>query len=317
MYYNDDLDDLPIDGPERADASAAAGDDADTLGHIAEAPAPSALNADSAAPPAKPDLTGSFLAEISRAMRAAAVQERSRISGAVAESTVAHEQKVRERGATEANELRRLADEDVEGIQQSADEAIQAIRAEAEKKVVARRRALVEYLDRHAALVETEIGRVNGAVDDYNAQLDGFFGRLAEEENPAEIARLAGQLPEPPNLDEVGAMARAEAVAQIADEPGESERGGGEGDVVGVMAAGAGEPVFDASADAAEPDAAPDAEPAPVAAEPEPVPAGGIADDEPAAETPPSNGISAASLLRNLTPWANSDRSSSSENGPH
>jgi len=296
MYYNDDQTDRPTDGPERADASADAGDDADTLGHIAEAP----MEAEAVSPPTKPGLKASFLHEISRAMRAAAAQERSRISGAVAEVTVAHEQKVRDRGASEATELRRLADEDVAGIQQSAEEAIQAIRSEADKKVIERRQSLAEYLDRHAALVETEIGRVNGAVDDYNAQLDGFFGRLADEQNPAEIARLAGQLPEPPNLDEVGATARAEAVARIAEEPAESERAdGGEGEVVGVMAADAGTPVF---SDSDEADAA----------EPEPVPAGAVADEEPAAEAPASSGMSAASLLRNLAPWTNPDRSSSS-----
>ena len=310
MYYNDEQTDRPSDGSERADASAAAGDVADTFGHIAAAP-----EAEPTAPPAKPDLTSSFLAEISRAMRAAAVQERERIAGTVTETVVAHEQKVRDRGATEATELRRLADEDVAGIQASAEEAIEAIRTEADRNVIERRRSLAEYLDRHAALVETEIGRVNGAVDDYNAQLDGFFGRLAEEQNPAEIARLAGQLPEPPNLDDVGAQARADAVAEIAAEPGESERadesgpdGDARGDVVGVMAAEAGPPVFDDAAAAAE-----DAE----EPQPEPVPAGAIDEDAPlAAEAPPSNGLSAASLLRNLAPWTNPDRSSSAENGP-
>jgi hypothetical protein len=297
MYYNGDVNDRPTEGPERADASADAGDAADTLGHVAEAPLVN--EAESVAPPAKPDLTASFLAEISRAMHAAAVEERSRISSTVAETTVAHEQKVRDRGATEATELRRIADEDLAGIQESADEAIQLIREEAERKVAERRRSLAEYLDRHAALVETEIGRVNGAVDDYNAQLDGFFGRLAEEQNPAEIARLAGLLPEPPNLDEIGAMARADAVAEIAGEEEESERDGETGGV-GVMGADAGTPVFSDS-----PDDANVAEPAP-----EPVPAGAVAEDESAAEAPASEGMSAASLLRNLAPWTNPDRGS-------
>jgi hypothetical protein len=309
MYYSDEQFDRPTDGPESADASADAGDSADTLGHIAEAPPMD--EAESAGPQAKPDIHASFLAEISRAMRAAAVRERERIAATVAEGTVAHEQKVRDRGATEASELRRLADEDVAGIQESAEEAIQAIQTEAERKVVERRRALAEYLERHAALVETEIGRINGAVDDYNAQLDGFFGRLAEEQNPAEIARLAGQLPEPPNLDEVGATARADAVAQIADEPSESERAegaDGDADVVGVMGADAGTPVFDDSAQ-------PDDEVAAAEPEPEPVPAGAIAEDEPAPEPPASGGVSAASLLRNLAPWTNPDRSS--DNSPH
>jgi len=303
MYHDDDANHAESEAPEMTD-DAVAGDQ----------PQDEATVDDEMAHPARPDLKASFLGEIARAMRATATQERDRIATSVTERTVAHEQKVRDRGATEATELRRLADVDVEQIQRTADEEVARIKADAERQIDERRGTLANHLDRHAALVETEIGRVRGAVDDYNAELDGFFGRLAEEQSPAEIARLAGQLPEPPDLDEVGATARADAINQIVDEEAgqaaadaaaaESAAPAPEPAVVGVMAADAGTPVFN---DSGEP------------AEAEPVPAGGMADDAAEATSEEDgaarSGGSVAGLLRNLTPWANSDRSPDDDAG--
>jgi hypothetical protein len=294
MYHDDDLNHAESEAPEMTE-DALAGDP----------PRDEATADDDMAQSARPDLKASFLGEIARAMRSTAVQERDRIASAVTERSAAHEQKVRDRGATEATELRRLADVDVEQIQRTADEEVARIKADAERQIGERRGTLADHLDRHAALVETEIGRVRGAVDDYSAELDGFFGRLAEEQSPAEIARLAGQLPEPPDLDEVGATARADAINQIVDEEAgqaaaeaaAAEAPAPEPAVVAVMAPDAGTPVFD---DSGEP------------AEAEPVPAGGIA-EETADATSDADGAarssgSVAGLLRNLTPWANSDR---------
>ena len=296
MYQPSDRDEPAAEALEPTDEPAAAASAADA-------------DADMASAPAKPELTASFLAEISRAMRTAAVQERDRISATVADNTVVHEQKVRDRGAAEATELRRNADEDIAGIERTSAEEIERIKAEAERRIGERRSELTDHLERHATLVETEVGRIRGALDDYSAELDGFFGRLAEEQNPAEIARLAALLPEPPDLDQVGAMARADAVAEIADEPAEAEPAADAGDAapdagVGVMADDAGTPVM-ADATMAEDEPAP---------EPEPVPAGAIADDTAAPDAgdaeAPRTGMSAATLLRNLAPWTNPDRSS-------
>jgi len=300
MYHDDDLNHAESEAPEMTD-DALAGD-----------PPQDKETADDMAQSARPDLKASFLGEIARAMRSTAVQERDRIASAVTERSAAHEQKVRDRGATEATELRRLADVDVEQIQRTADEEVARIKADAERQIGERRGTLADHLDRHAALVETEIGRVRGAVDDYSAELDGFFGRLAEEQSPAEIARLAGQLPEPPDLDEVGATARADAINQIVDEEAGqaaadavvAEAPAPEPTVVAVMAPDAGTPVFD---DSGEP------------AEAEPVPAGGMADDAAEATSEDDgaarSGGSVAGLLRNLTPWANSDRSPDDDAG--
>jgi hypothetical protein len=329
MYQYDDWNEVAREAPEQADDPAAAGPAADAMGVVDEA-APEAgasalADGQSAGDSSeRADLTASFLAEIARAMRATAIQERERISTTVADETVAHEQKVRERGTSEASELRRLADDDLERIQRTAADEIQRIKDDAEHQIGERRGVLADHLRRHAALIETEIGRVRGAVDDYGAELDGFFGRLAREQSPAEIARLAGLLPEPPDLDQVGAMARADAVGEIADEAtaeaaeaaeaaepaeasepaGEIERAGdaspvSEPDLVGVMDHEAGTAVFDESVAPADVEAVP----AGAIAEDEPGPAGSDADA-------PSGGISAARLLRNLAQWTSSDRPS-------
>jgi hypothetical protein len=329
MYQNDEPNELVSQAPETADGSTDAGEEAETMGISAEATADAETTAiaegeTASAASGRGELTASFLAEIARAMRAAAVQERERIAGAIAESTAAHEQKVRDRGSTEATELRRLADEDVSSIETTAAAEIQRIKEDSERRVAERRGELAEYLERHAALIETEIGRVRGAVDDYGAELDGFFGRLDEEQSPAEIARLAGQLPQPPDMDHVGAVARAEAVAAIADEAAQAEAAQAAEAARAVEAAeGEGMPVGEASPEgAAEPEVVAVMDPdvgepvmsdAPAEAEPEAVPAGSAGEEAPAegesdTVAPSSSGMSAAKLLRNLAPWTSPDR---------
>jgi hypothetical protein len=115
MYQPSDRDEAAAEALEPTDEPAAAASAADA-------------DADMASAPAKPELTASFLAEISRAMRTAAVQERDRISATVADNIVVHEQKVRDRGAAEATELRRNADEDIAGIERTSAEEIEGSR---------------------------------------------------------------------------------------------------------------------------------------------------------------------------------------------
>jgi hypothetical protein len=57
------------------------------------------------------------------------------------------------------------------------------------------------------------------AVRDYRATLDQFFDELTGSTDPADIARRAGSLPPPPDLDGVRAAARAAAVEALANAP--------------------------------------------------------------------------------------------------
>ena len=67
----------------------------------------------------------------------------------------------------------------------------------------------------HGSLIEAEIQSVHVAVQDYRDSLGAFFGRLADEPDPSGIARLAGTLPEPPDLDGARADARSKAMKAI------------------------------------------------------------------------------------------------------
>jgi hypothetical protein len=135
----------------------------------------------------------------------------------VAEDASAHVEKVRSRAAIETEELRRLAEEDVAHIEQWRAEEIDRIKGEATQRIEDRRSSLDEYLKQHDAIIETEIQGVDDAVKGFEATLDRFFAELSEETDPSAIVRQAGLLPTPPDLDEIRATARANAMAKLAD----------------------------------------------------------------------------------------------------
>ena len=175
-------------------------------------------------------LIPSFLAELAKAMQTAAHQERERITAIVADEANEHRERARTRAAAETEELRRLANEDVERIQAWSVTEIERIRSEAARRTDERRSNLETYLRQHEAIIATEIGGVDTAVQDYSATLERFFDELTSSTDPSEIARRAGNLPPPPDLDDVRAEARAGAVARVAEStPDDSDGAGNEG----------------------------------------------------------------------------------------
>jgi hypothetical protein len=231
-------------------------------------------------------LMPTFLAGLAAAMREAAVRERERIAGVVAQEATAHVEKVRSRATVETEELRRLAEEDVEHIQQWSASEIERIQGEATQKIDDRRSSLDVYLKQHDTIIETEIKGVDGAVRDYEATLDRFFAELSEVTDPAEIVRRAGQLPAPPDLDEIRATARANAMARLA----ESET----------------EPV-QASAEAAPVEAVAEAAPAEAVAEMTPA--------EPVAEAAPPEAVAVAAPVETVEAVASIESSGSGDDG--
>jgi hypothetical protein len=162
-------------------------------------------------------LTPSFLAELANAMKAAADRERGRISGLVSENAAAHVEKVRSRAILETEELRRLADQDIQGVEAWSAAEIERIRGEADQRIDDRRASLEEYLKQHDAIIETEISGVDAAVVEFHATLDRFFAELADTADPSDIVARAEHLPHPPDLDAVRAAARASAMSIFAE----------------------------------------------------------------------------------------------------
>ena len=192
-------------------------------------------------------MLSSLQSEIARAMQVAAAQERQRIDAGVGEEETVQVEKILSRAAAEAVELAKHADQDVSLVNGWSKEQVKRIRAEADRRIEDRRARLELSLRQHGSLIGAEMESVHVAVEGYRSTLGAFFGRLADEQDPSAIARLAGDLPEPPDLDDVRAEARAEAMQALDEEPAETpdpphdESGNGNGEsapereLVGVM----------------------------------------------------------------------------------
>jgi hypothetical protein len=176
------------------------------------------------------EMTPTFLAELAHAMQLTAERERERIGAAVSEDAALNIERARARAVTETQELRRLAEEDVERIAAWSKAEMDQIRREAARRTDERRARLDEYLRQHDSIIDVEIGGVDVAVREYHASLDRFFGELAHTNDPAEIARLAGMLPAPPDLEAVRAVARSGAVAKYAESERDHAETGTSGD---------------------------------------------------------------------------------------
>jgi hypothetical protein len=168
-------------------------------------------------------------------MQEAVDRERGRIASEAADSLEAHVQKVRIRASIEAEELRRLAEEDVGHIHEWSAAESERLRRETETRIGARREDLERHLRQHDALVEREISGASQAVEEYQAELDRFVGRLAGEQEPTEIAQLASLLPEPPRVEEIASAARADAIAELSRSEAADDQASAGTDLVGVM----------------------------------------------------------------------------------
>ena len=166
----------------------------------------------------RPTPVSSLLDEIARAMQAAADRERERIHAGVGEEETAEVEKIHARAAAETDALRKCADDDVVLVDAWCEEQIRRIRAEADRRIEDRLWQLEQSVTQHGSLIEAEIQSVHVAVQDHRDSLGAFFGRLAEERDPSAIARLAGTLPAPPDLDEVRADARSRAMKALEQE---------------------------------------------------------------------------------------------------
>ena len=211
----------------------------------AEPPAPAHESGGTADPDAAPEpaLTDTsaglsqrrptkFLADLTRAMQAAAEQARAAtLEQFRGEGTAVIEQ-IRARSASGATELRRHADDDVATVKEWSKAEIARIRDETEQRVTMRREQLEGQLERHAALVEHEVEKIRGRLSAFETEMGQFFDELVGEDDPAVFAARAANLPEPPSFDDVD----QDALAALLGEPG-----------IGVPAPAAGATVAEAA----------------------------------------------------------------------
>ncbi len=142
-----------------------------------------------------------FLADLTRAMQAAAESSRASTLEQFQSEAKAHIELVNMRSADEAAELRKTADDDIVTIRDWSKAELARIREATERKISGRKTDLDVELEEHAARIERDIERVQGRVSGFEAEMDKFFERLLTEDDPAEFAAMAESLPEPPPFD--------------------------------------------------------------------------------------------------------------------
>jgi hypothetical protein len=142
-----------------------------------------------------------FLAELTKAMQAAAEEARGLSLSQLQADAKSYVEKIHERSATEAADLRRAADDDVAAVREWSKAEIARIREETDDKITVRKGRLETEIEEHVARIEREIARVQGRVAAFEQEMADFFARLLAEEDPTRFATMAERLPEPPTFE--------------------------------------------------------------------------------------------------------------------
>ncbi|HEY7524586.1 MAG TPA: hypothetical protein VH720_13130 [Candidatus Limnocylindrales bacterium] len=250
------------------------------------------------------DQGSTFLADLARAMQAAAGAERTRATEDADRRRESMVTEIRSRVAAEASQLEQQADVEIAEIGAWAEAQMERIRDERERRIEARRETLSRRLDEQRLIADRQADAIEEAVTTHRAELEGFFKRLDMETDPSAIARLARMRPEFPPLETIAARARTAAAADaLGDEPEPRQ------EPVGVM-----DP--DAGTSSDRPWAVPEPATTPVAGASEATVAPGTAHEEPepAAVGPRSSGALLGSVpaLRPIGSWLNRDRAEGS-----
>ncbi len=171
---------------EAASTGVAAGPDTET-----EVPAAAA----SPEPPETP-----FLRDLVGAMRGVAESSRDSSLEGVRQAV---EQRVAEltAGAAErAEELRRRADLDINGIGDWERTELERVRREAGQRREARQKQLEQQLADHQAATDREVDATRGRLADHERELATFFAQLSEITDPAAFVAAAKRMPPRPDL---------------------------------------------------------------------------------------------------------------------
>jgi hypothetical protein len=141
-----------------------------------------------------------LVAGLVKAMREAAIASREETTARLQAEATARVEAIRARATTESTVLRKRADDDVIAIREWSKTEIARIRQETDDKIESRKNELTTESERHAASVGRLVDEVQTTVSVFEADMDRFFKRLLAEEDPARLATLAEQAPDPPDL---------------------------------------------------------------------------------------------------------------------
>ena len=163
----------------------------------------------------------SFLADLTRAMRTAAEEERTEVLQRCREDAETHIGSMRSEFSTAADHVRERADQDVAALEAWCAGELERIRRETEQNIAGRRAQLADELAAQESRLEQGVAGVAETVTAYERGMADFFERLLAEEDPSTFAVLARQLPEPPTftgmpVEAVAAAATPETAPEVA-----------------------------------------------------------------------------------------------------
>jgi hypothetical protein len=199
--------------------TAPAGESADqglgTTGSTSEWGTPSHESPAPQNPTPSPKKPSKFLADLTKAMQTAAEESRNTTLSQFQAEAKVHVEKIHERSATEANTLRRQADDDVAAVREWSKQEIARIREETETRITARKGRLETEIEQHAAMIEREIEGVQTKVAGFEDEMAHFFERLLAEDDPTHFATMAENLPEPPAFDDMPTLDPVDFAAKV------------------------------------------------------------------------------------------------------
>ena len=159
----------------------------------------------------------------------AAETARQDVIRGVADAAKARKDQIQVESTESEAEARSLTDSDIAEIREWSKAQMARIRGETDVRITDRKRQLEAQTGELGALHQRRLDHVQHVVDAYESEMDAFFQTLFAEDDPARLAGLAQQLPEPPDLtyedglddwtpDSILAIAEA-ARSQIATTP--------------------------------------------------------------------------------------------------
>ena len=169
--------------------------------------------------PRVPRRDNPLVAGLVKAMREAAIASREETTARLQGEATARIETIKTRATSEVGELKKRADEDVAGIREWSKAEMARIKQATDDRIEARRTELEGETQRHAAGVAQLVDEVETVVLQFEEDMDQFFVQLLAEEDPAKLAALAEQAPEPPDLRGDGPTA-----LDLMQEPAEDPR---------------------------------------------------------------------------------------------
>ena len=164
-----------------------------------------------------------FRADLTRAMRAAADEARDSVLAQFRLDVDRHMEAARGAAEQAGATTRQHADDDITALGEWETAEMARIRAATESGITARQDRLETELADQTKRLSDELTLVQQQVERFQAEMDAFFERLQREDDPAMLAGLAEQLPDPPAFSEWTAerrVARQEAGATAGQDPG-------------------------------------------------------------------------------------------------